>query len=149
MDVNKPVAKDEQSLSCLRNSRWPKGVLCPICGDKESSNIKHKSKTKNVRAQLYQCLEKTCKQQFCATTGTNFHNPHLPLSKWFTAIALIVDTQKGMSALQLSRHLRSDYPHRVLSLAVSALTDIPTSLNVPTLPDQPRIPPNALTANLL
>jgi ISXO2-like transposase domain len=33
----------------------------------------------------------------------------LPLAKWFTAIALIVDAKKGMSALQLSRHLRCNY----------------------------------------
>jgi hypothetical protein len=35
----------------------------------------------DVRAQLYQCLEKSCKTQFSATSGTIFHDSHLPLNK--------------------------------------------------------------------
>jgi hypothetical protein len=30
----------------------------------------------------------------------------LPLTKWFLAVALIADAKKGMSALQLQRHLK-------------------------------------------
>jgi len=89
--------------------RWPDGVRCPICGAKEVSKITRKSASKNVRAQLYQCLEKTCKTQFSATSGTIFHDSHLPLNKWFMAIALMIDAKKGMSALQLQRHLAVNY----------------------------------------
>jgi hypothetical protein len=96
-------------LAYLEAMRWPNGVRCTVCGAKEVSRITRKSKTKNVRAQVYQCLEKTCKSQFSATNGTIFHDSHLPLSKWFTAIALLVDAKKGMSALQLSRHLGCNY----------------------------------------
>jgi hypothetical protein len=45
--------------------------------DTQVSRVTRKSKTKNKRAQLYQCLEKACKQQFSATTGTIFHDSHL------------------------------------------------------------------------
>jgi hypothetical protein len=38
------------------------------CGNAKISKITRKSKSKNVRAQLYQRLEPTCKQQFSATT---------------------------------------------------------------------------------
>jgi transposase-like protein len=109
IEVGKAFATDEQCLAYLEASRWPKGVRCPICGAKEVSTINRKSKSKNVRAQLYQCLEKSCKTQFSATSGTLFHDSHLPLSKWFTAIALLVDAKKSMSALQLSRHLGCNY----------------------------------------
>ena len=109
IDVHRAFATDEQCFSYLENKRWPNGVRCTICGAKEVSKITRKSKTKNKRAQIYQCLEKTCKQQFSVTTGTIFHDSHLALWKWFTAIALIVDAKKGMSALQLSRHLRCNY----------------------------------------
>jgi hypothetical protein len=44
------------------------------------------------------------------TAGTIFHDSHLPLSKWFMAIALMIDAKKGMSALQLQRHLGVNYP---------------------------------------
>lgn len=109
IEISSAFANDEKCLAYLEASRWPNGVRCPICGAKEISKITRKSKTKNKRAQLYQCLEKSCKQQFSVTTGTIFHDSHLPLSKWFTAVALIVDAKKGMSALQLSRHLKCNY----------------------------------------
>ena len=107
IDVTKAFQSDEQCLAYLEDMRWPDGVRCPICGAKEVSKITRKSKTKNVRAQLYQCLEKTCNSQFSATSGTIFHDSHLPLSKWFMAIALMIDAKKGMSALQLKRHART------------------------------------------
>jgi transposase-like protein len=109
IDVPKAFATDEMCLAYLEAMRWPNGIRCPICGAKEVSKITRKSKSKNVRAQLYQCLEKTCKTQFSATSGTIFHDSHLPLSKWFTAIALMIDAKKGMSALQLQRHLGVNY----------------------------------------
>jgi transposase-like protein len=93
----------------LEKSRWPDGVRCPVCGAKEVSKITRKAESKNKRAQVYQCLEKSSKSQFSATNGTIFHDSHLPLNKWFMAIALLVDAKKSMSALQLSRHLNCNY----------------------------------------
>jgi transposase-like protein len=111
IDVTKAFASDEQCLAYLEASRWPDGVRCPVCGAKEISKIRRKvtAKTKNKRAQLYQCLEPSCKSQFSATTGTIFHDSHLPLNKWFMAVALLVDAKKSMSAFQLSRHLGVNY----------------------------------------
>ena len=109
IDVPKAFATDEQCIAYLENMRWPSGVRCPVCGNKSVSRITRKTKSKNVRAQLYQCLEKSCKTQFSATSGTIFHDSHLPLSKWFTAIALMVDAKKGKSALELKRNLGVNY----------------------------------------
>jgi len=109
IEVSKAFATEEQCLAYLEASRWPKGVRCPICGAKEISKITRKSTGKNKATKLYQCLEKSCKQQFSAKTGTIFHDSHLPLNKWFTAIALMVDAKKGMSAMQLQRHLGVNY----------------------------------------
>jgi hypothetical protein len=109
IDVAAAFATDEQCLTYLEKMRWPKGVRCPICGEKDAYKITRKSKTKNVRAQLYQCKETTCNTQFSVTSGTIFHDSHLPLNKWFTAIALMIDAKKGMSALQLQRHLGCNY----------------------------------------
>jgi transposase-like protein len=52
---------------------------------------------------IYQCRE--CGYQFSVTTGTVFHDSHLPLEKWFEAVAMILEAKKGMSALQVCRHL--------------------------------------------
>jgi len=126
IDVTKAFQSDEQCLAYLEASRWPDCVRCTTCGAKEVSKITRVSKTKNVRTQLYQCLEKTCKRQFSATEGTIFHKSHLLLSKWYMAIALLVDAKKSMSALQLSRHLDCNYrtawylAHRIREAMVDA-----------------------------
>ena len=73
------------------------------------SKITREKKGKNQRTRIYQCLEKECGKQFSATSGTIFNDSHLPLTKWFMAIALICEAKKGMSAKQLERHLGVTY----------------------------------------
>jgi transposase-like protein len=86
--------------------RWPDGIIrCPVCGADRISKITRKTASKNKRTRIYQCLEETCKQQFSATAGTIFNDSHLPLTKWFMALALIVDAKKSISANQLKQHL--------------------------------------------
>lgn len=58
---------------------------------------------------LYECLDSACRYQFTAKTGTVFSDSHLPLQKWFLAIALITSAEKGISALQLKRELEVGY----------------------------------------
>lgn len=38
--------------------------------------------------------------------GTIFESSNLPLSKWFIAISLILNAKKGISSMQLSRHIK-------------------------------------------
>jgi transposase-like protein len=73
------------------------------------STITRKKAGDNKRARIYQCLEKECGKQFSATSGTIFNDTHLGLDKWFMAIAMICEAKKGMSALQLQRHLGVNY----------------------------------------
>jgi transposase-like protein len=93
--------------------RWPDGVRCLSCESLRITRITAKGKT-NKRTgktgpdrKLYQCNE--CRFQFTATTGTVYHDTHLPLSKWFLAIALITESKKGISANQLARALGVQY----------------------------------------
>jgi len=106
IDVTKQFPTDEDCLKYIENMRWPDGVVrCPVCGCGRISRVTRQSVTKNVRRKLYQCLETTCKQQFSATSGTIFNDSHLPLHKWFMALAIVVDAKKGISANQLKEHL--------------------------------------------
>ena len=106
IDVATELATDEQCLAFLEKQRWPDGIVrCPTCGNDQISRITRKTASKNKRAQVYQCLEPTCKGQFSATNGSIFHDSHLPLHKWFMAIALVIDAKKGLSAKQLQTHL--------------------------------------------
>lgn len=105
IDVTRELSTEEKCYSFLEKRRWPDGVRCPICGNEKISKITRKAGGKNKRAQIYQCLEKTCKQQFSVTSGSIFHDSRIPLAKWFIAISLVMDAKKGMSAKQLQQHL--------------------------------------------
>src|SRR5690348_15143048 len=68
IDVYKNFATDEQCLDYLEQMRWHDGIVrCPTCGAKEVSRITRKTKGKNKRTRIYQCLEKTCGEQFSVT----------------------------------------------------------------------------------
>jgi transposase-like protein len=106
IDVTKTFPTDDECLQYIEQMRWPEGkVRCTVCGNDRISRITRKSKSKNVRKSLYQCLEPTCKQQFSATSGTIFNDSHLPLHKWFMALAIVIDAKKSISANQLKQHL--------------------------------------------
>jgi transposase-like protein len=104
IDVSAKLGTDEQCIAYLEFRRWPNGIRCLTCGSDKISRITSTSKKQDVR-KLYQCLEPTCKQQFSATSGTLFHDSHLPLHKWFLAVAFMTQAKKGMSAKQLGRYL--------------------------------------------
>lgn len=108
IDVTRELATEQDCLAFIEKQRWPDGVVrCPVCGYDEISKITRRTSaiSKNKRSSIYQCLETTCRQQFSATSGTIFNDSHLPLTKWFMAIALIVDAKKGISAKQVQAHL--------------------------------------------
>jgi transposase-like protein len=130
LDVYKELNTEEKCHAFLENMRWPGGVKCLSCDSSRITRITTKGK-KNRRTgkigpdrKLYQCNE--CRFQFTATTGTVYHDTHLPLSKWFLAIALITESKKGISANQLSRALGVQYrtawylAHRIRKAMVEA-----------------------------
>jgi transposase-like protein len=105
IDVTRKYKSDAECLAYLESRRWPNGVRCVTCGNDKVSKIARAKQSKNKRGQYYTCLEPSCKQQFSATSGTIFHDSHLPLLTWFSAVSLLVDAKKSMSANQLKRHL--------------------------------------------
>jgi hypothetical protein len=118
IDVSTKLQTEDQCLDFIEKVRWPDGkIRCVRCGaDKVSRitrsvnpKITRSEKKQNKRTRLYACLEPTCKHRFTPTVGTLFHDSHLPLSKWFAAVALIIHAKKGMSALQVQRHLGVNY----------------------------------------
>jgi transposase-like protein len=98
---------DDECRTYLGRRRWPDGSICPKCGAKEPYTITRKSLSKNAVRSLYKC--RTCKRQYTATVGTFFQDSHIPLSKWFVAIFLMVSWKKGISAHQLHRELGITY----------------------------------------
>jgi len=109
IDVTKKFNTEDKCLDYIVSMRWPNGVCCVHCGVQNVSTITRKKAGDNKRTRIYQCLEKECGKQFSATSGTIFNDTHLGLDKWFMAIAMICEAKKGMSAMQLQRHLGVNY----------------------------------------
>src|SRR6267378_2402775 len=108
IDITAKFNTDDKCLDYLERMRWPSSVCCVHCGVMNVSTIT-RTAGKNKRVRIYQCLEKECGKQFSATSGTIFNDTHLPLTKWFMAIALICEAKKGISAKQVERHLGVNY----------------------------------------
>jgi transposase-like protein len=104
---------EDKCREYLEDLRWPDGVRCPRCGFDSISWIEKRKQ--------HECNETSCRYQFSVTAGTVFHDSHLPLWKWFLAIYLIGESEKGISAKQLQRTLGVSYKtawylgHRVRS----------------------------------
>ena len=111
IDVTKAFSTEDQCLDFLERMRWPEGIRCLACESTKLSLITRtvdptktrSEKKQNKRTRLYACLE--CGKRFTPTVGTIFHSSHLPLTKWFMALAIVMDAKKGMSANQLKQHL--------------------------------------------
>jgi transposase-like protein len=87
-------------------TRWPDGVRCVSCDHETVYRIQTVGKT-GKPALIFECGK--CALHFSPTAGTLFHDSHLPLQKWFAAIALMCEGKKGISANQMKRHLGVTY----------------------------------------
>jgi transposase-like protein len=83
-------------LDYIANLRWPKGFICPGCGE-------FTDKPSLMRRGLFLCRE--CKRQTSITAGTLFHGSHKPLRTWFLAMWFVTSEKHGASALGLQRVL--------------------------------------------
>jgi transposase-like protein len=99
IDVHEMFSSDEKCRELLKRLRWPNGVECPRC----KGGVVALATAK----QLFYCKE--CDYQFSITTGTIFHDSHLPLLKWFVTTYLLCESRKGMSANQIKRVLGISY----------------------------------------
>lgn len=97
---------EEKCIKHFEKIRFPDGLYCIRCESNRVMQFDAKGKTNKVR-HLYECID--CRYQFSITTGTIFHDSHLPLMKWFLAIYMICSAKKGVSAKQLQRELHTSY----------------------------------------
>jgi len=67
---------EEACRRFLIRLRWPKGFVCPRCGDCEYSFIQTR--------RLYECA--ACRAQVSVTSGTIMHRTRLPLRYWLLVL---------------------------------------------------------------
>jgi transposase-like protein len=90
---------EENCRRYLEELRWPDGICCPRCDGRSMSAI-------HGRRRFY-C--RGCRHFFSLTSGTAFHNSHLPIWKWFLAIKLLLDSDRGFPANELRKVLGGSY----------------------------------------
>lgn len=92
---------EAQCRAALEAVRWPKGFVCPDCGEA--------ARTRYERAGLpyWQCA--ACAYQCSLIAGTIFESTKLPLSRWFLALQLLTQAKNNVSALELMRQLGVSY----------------------------------------
>ena len=107
-------ATDSDCLDYLDWLRWPKGFICPRCGNAGGWV---------VADGRYKCA--ACGARTSVTAGTLFDRRRTPLTVWFTACWMFATGKDGMSALSLQRALEiGSYPtawamlHRLRSVLV-------------------------------
>jgi transposase-like protein len=105
-EVFNKFSTEEKCIAHFEKIRWPEGLRCIRCDSERVMKFKAEGKTGKERS-LYECVD--CRYQYSVTTGTIFHDTHLPLTKWFLAIYMICSAKKGVSAKQLQRELQTSY----------------------------------------
>ncbi len=75
--------------------RWPHGVTCPRCGNK---NVLFQAKYNR-----WQCGSKHDLRQFTSKTGTIFEDSPLGLDKWLLAMWMVVNCKNGVSSYEIHR----------------------------------------------
>jgi len=88
--------KDEETCrEHFASIRFANGEYCPHCGHTEVYTFSN--------GKRYRCAK--CKQDFTIKTGTVFGESKVSLKKWFIAIYLLSNTSKGISSVQLAKHV--------------------------------------------
>jgi transposase-like protein len=90
---------EDRCREYLEELRWNNTVTCPRCNSISISQVKERNQ--------YDC--NSCRYQFSVTSGTIFHDSHLPLWKWFLAVYTMIESKKGVSANQIKRELNISY----------------------------------------
>ena len=90
---------EDKCRAYLEELRFPNGVACPRCGSMSISRVQ--------KPRVFDC--NSCRYQFSVTSGTIFHDSHLPLWKWFATMYLMIESKKGISANQVKRTIGVSY----------------------------------------
>ncbi len=95
MRIAEQYPTQEDCIAHLEAVRWGGEPRCPYCGENKSTPMSGEDR--------HHC--NNCNTSFSVTVGTIFHNTHIPLQKWFQAIALILNSEDAISTRELAKRL--------------------------------------------
>jgi ribosomal protein L37AE/L43A len=111
MTLKQLMATFPDEMACKRflmQRRWPNGMRCPRCGNDKV----YESKARPFHWQCTQCpsTPKGQAYRFSVIAGTIFENTNYPLRTWFEVLWQMLNSKKGVSAMQIQRQIGSSYP---------------------------------------
>lgn len=120
MNLLEVANKFPDELACIQHAeelRWGKKPVCPKCNQ-------HDRISKRQPDYRFKCFR--CDSSFSVTSGSRLHNFRLPIRTWFFALSVFTDGKKGVSALQMQRHIGVSYPtcHRMLMAMREMMDDL-------------------------
>ena len=92
---------EEAAFEYVEGHLWPRGPVCPHCGEKERIG---RLNGKTTRPGLRKCY--ACRKPFTVRIGSIFEDSHLPLHLWLQVIHLMCASKKGISTRQIQRMLQ-------------------------------------------
>ena len=98
----KQIPDEAAAVAFAEEAIWQGDPRCGRCGNNNVYRVK------NGRPMSHRCRD--CKRHFSVRIGTVMAETNLPVRTWLLAIHLTLTARKGVSALQMHRHLGVTYP---------------------------------------
>ena len=89
---------DDACKAYLVARRWPKGIVCPRCGNDRVYPVTNRP----FHWQCTQCVP-AGGYRFSVLVGTIFENTNIGMRTWFRVIHMMLTAKKGVSSLQIQR----------------------------------------------
>ncbi|MBA3827848.1 MAG: IS1595 family transposase [Taibaiella sp.] len=96
MQVSEYFSDRQTCIEYLIAARWGEAVRCAFCNHDKVYTLTGKNKR-------FKCAK--CLRHFSATKGTVLENSPISLQKWFISIYLSLSNKKGISSVQLAKHI--------------------------------------------
>lgn len=97
-ELDQMFPTNEACQEYLMNRRWPKGAVCPKCGNMKVYALPSKPFH-------WVCKNHPSNYRFSLLVGTIFENTNVKLLRWFQVLYIMLTSKKGVSALEVHRTL--------------------------------------------
>src|ERR1700693_778037 len=92
-------ANPDNCIDYLAIRRWPKGVICPICGSEKVSQF-------NPTRRTWKCGSHHPKREFSVKVGTIYEDSPIPLDKWLMATWMLTNCKNGVSSYEIAKDVK-------------------------------------------
>lgn len=96
---------EDAARQWFEDLRWGDERTCPYCGHKDTREVK------NEKPMPYWCANPTCRKYFSVRTGTTMQASNIPLWKWILAFYFLSTNPKGVSSVNMHKHLDITQPN--------------------------------------